>query len=154
MRFLILITAFALAGCGKDRDRGGYLGPGTTQPDAAPKASKAVKKALPKPAPAEEVAIRVHPNGLMQAFQDNPAKADQTYKGKLIDTEMPWLIMTREDGETVIRSGRLLYRFASEAEAAKVETSTIYLVRGECRGMVGSSLIISNVRILGILESN
>lgn len=151
MRYLVLMSAFLLAGCGKDRDGGGYLSPNTTQPNTT---QKVAKKHAPKPAPVGEAAIRIHPNGLMQEYQQNPARADQKYKGKLIDTEMPWIVMAREGGETVIRAGRLLYRFAAEEEAAKVESSTVYLVRGECRGMVGGSLVIAEVRILGILEIN
>lgn len=142
-----LFMVVLLAGCGKDRDLGGYLS-SSSEPKSSKPANPGSAPVIPDPA-----AIRVAPGELSQAYTYNPAAADRKYKGKTIEIEMPWL-MERQGGETIVRSGRLVYRFASEDEAAKVEPSTVYLVRGRCDGLMGNSLVISSVRIVGITRSN
>lgn len=155
MRYLVLMSAFLLAGCGKDRDGGGHLGTGPGRTEATPKAAgKPVKQIRKKPiVEQEEEYPRVGPIELGEAYDRNPAAADKKYKGKTIEIEMPWT-MERWGEETVVRTGRRVYRFVSEGEAAKVESGTFYLVRGRCDGLVGGNIVISSVRILGILHSN
>lgn len=133
MRPVLFAALLALAGCGEREHSGG--GGGGAGGNAVPVASR------------ESVPF-VHINPLMEAYTRNPASADQKYKGRTIETKMPWLEMEQAGGRTILRAGRVVYRFVSEAEAAKVETLKWYRVRGVCEGLKGDDLVIADVRIV------
>lgn len=134
MRTAILLSLLLL-GCGKR--------------DAANQPVKHDEKEVA----ASELPIKIHPNQLSEEYTVNPAAADEKFKGKILETKMPWLTMARENGKTVLRSGRLVYRFATEEEAAKVKPSTFYRARGRCEGLVGNDIVLSKVWILSEWES-
>ena len=130
----ILLLSLLLIGCGKR--------------DAAHQPGKIDEQEMSP----DELPIKVHPNQLSEEYTINPAAADEKFRNKILETKMPWLTMQRVGGKTTLRAGRIVYRFASEEEAAKVKPSTFYRVRGRCDGLVGSDIVLSKVWILGEWE--
>ena len=127
----ILLLSLLLAGCGKR--------------DAAHQPGKIDEQEV-NPA---DLPMKCYRVGLAEDYGRNPAAADEKYKGKIIEIDMPWLTMEQYSGNTILRAGRIVYRFANEEEAAKVRPSTFYRVRGRCEGLMGSDIVLSKVWILG-----
>lgn len=130
----ILLLSLLLIGCGKR--------------DAAHQPGKIDEQEMS----ADELPIKTSPVQLAEGYTQNPASADEKFKGRIIEIEMPWLVMSQEGGKTILRNGRFVYRFASEEEAAKVKPGTFYRVRGRCEGLVGNDIVLSKVWLLGELE--
>ena len=127
----ILLLSLVLAGCGKR--------------DAAHQPGKIDEQEVSP----DELPIKTNPVRIIEDYTTNPAAADEKFKGKIVEIEMPWLKMEQSGGRTILRNGRIVYRFANEEEAAKIKPSTFYRVRGRCEGLVGSDIVLSKVWILG-----
>ena len=128
---IILLLSLVFAGCGKR--------------DAAHQPGKIDEREVSL----SELPVKTNPVRLVEDYTRNPAAADEKFKGKLIEIEMPWLTMEQHGGKTILRAGRIVYRFANEEEAAKVKPGTFYRVRGRCEGLAGSDIVLSKVWVLG-----
>jgi len=135
---IVLVGLVAVCGCGK-KDAAGAAGGGVG---------------------AVEFEVK-NPDIISDAYRDDPAGADAKYKGKV--GRVPFTgVFDREDGKTIglyVRGGMgavrparqrdLVFRFASEADAGRVDRRKQYYLVGRCEGVVGDVVVFSGCRADG-----
>jgi hypothetical protein len=132
---ILLVGLVAVCGCGKKDAAGAGGGPG-----------------------AVEFEVKT-PEVISDAYRDDPAAADAKYKGKT--GRVPFTgTLEKEEGKTVgrfvrpamVRSARqpdLLFRFASEPDAARIDRRKQYYLVGRCEGLKDGVVLFTECRVDG-----